>query len=145
MNLYLQKLRAISGKPTVQVLPKVPKGAYGSFGSDRTTRIPENAPANAAPALPDLLRQHTGFSGVDWAGLALIDAQQSSLWIVQRPDGLLTVLATVEPIPKPISYAAAWPARFTSPEPADDTASAAKIAQAVVKKIRQDCQGSTAK
>lgn len=46
MNLYLQKLRAISENAPVRALPKVPKGAYGSFGSARTTRIPEIEAAN---------------------------------------------------------------------------------------------------
>jgi hypothetical protein len=98
----------------------------------------------AAQTLPELLAQHGGFPGIDWQGLVLIDAQASALWIVQRPDGLLTTLATVEPISKPLSYRQAWPARFTTPEP-DDPAPAAKITQAVIKKIRQDCRGSASK
>jgi hypothetical protein len=76
---------------------------------------------------------------VDWPGLALIDAQESDLWIVQRPDGLLTALATVEPIPKPSSYRQAWPARFTTPEPQDDAAPAVHAAQAVIERARQSC------
>ncbi|CQR29269.1 hypothetical protein [Thiomonas arsenitoxydans] len=38
-NIYLDRLRSISGKPPVQELSKVSKGAFGSFGSARTTRI----------------------------------------------------------------------------------------------------------
>jgi hypothetical protein len=68
----------------------------------------------------ELLARHGGFSGVDWPGLSLIDAQESALWIVQRPDGLLTVLATVDPIPRPTSYRQAWAAKFLTPEPTDD-------------------------
>jgi hypothetical protein len=86
----------------------------------------------ATPDLPSLLRQHGGFPGIDWQGLALIDAEPSSLWVVQRPDGLLTVLATVGPIRKPQSYRQAWPARFTSPEPTDDTEPAAPAARAAI-------------
>lgn len=89
--------------------------------------------------LTGLLAQHGGFPGIDWHGLALTDAQESSLWIVQRPDGLLTVLATVEPIPKPSSYRQAWPARFTTPEPQDDAAPAVHAAQAVIERARQSC------
>jgi hypothetical protein len=51
---------------------------------------------------------------------------------VQRPDGLLTVLATVGPIHKPLSYPQAWPARFTTPEPTDDTEPAAPAARAAI-------------
>ena len=90
--------------------------------------------------LTGLLAQHGGFPGIDWHGLALIDAEKSSLWIVQRPDGRLTTLATVEPIPKPRSYRNAWPARFTSPEPMEDAApAAAQAAQTAIEKARQSC------
>jgi hypothetical protein len=136
-NIYLERLRALSGKPMVQEPTKPTKGhaihgmpavqeptkptkeAYVGFVGCRTTGIAEN---ETTPALPDLLRQHGGFPGVDWPGLSLTDAQESALWIVQRPDGLLTVLATVEPISRPLSYRQAWPARFTTPESADDFA-----------------------
>ena len=99
------------------------------------------AGGGARQLLPDLLRQHGGFPGIDWQGLALIDATTSALWIVQRPDGLLTVLATVDPIAKPRSYAAAWPARFTTPEPADDCAPAAPAAHEAINRARHctDC------
>ncbi|WP_156052538.1 hypothetical protein [Thiomonas sp. CB2] len=91
-------------------------------------------------ALADLLARHGGYHGIDWQGLALIDAEKSALWIVQRPDGLLTTLATVDPIPKPRSYRNAWPARFTGPEPADDAApAAAQAAQTAIGKARQSC------
>jgi hypothetical protein len=129
-NIYLDRLRAISGTPVVQELPKVSKAAFGSFGSAHTSRIPEN---EATHKLSALLRQHGGFAGVDWHGIDLIDAEHSSLWVVQRPDGLLTVLATVDPISKPLSYAAAWPSGFTSPEPAD----AAPVARAVINRARK--------
>jgi hypothetical protein len=90
------------------------------------------APEATQNGLDDLLAQHGGYSGVDWSQIALISASTSALWVVQRPDGLLTVLATVEPIPMPRSYAAAWPARFTSPEPTDDTEPAAPAARAAI-------------
>jgi hypothetical protein len=115
-NVYLEKLRSISGMPPVRELPKLSKGAFGSFGSTATTRILENE-ATPDLHLHELLAQYGGFAGVDWQGLALTDAEKSALWIVQRPDGLLTVLATVGPIQRPKSYRQAWPARFTSPEP----------------------------
>ena len=88
-------------------------------------------------ALADLLARHGGYHGIDWAGLALSDATQSGLWIVQRPDGLLTTLATVEPISKPLSYRQAWPARFTSPEPIEDVG--VQAAQTAIEKARQSC------
>lgn len=92
------------------------------------------------PGIADLLALHGGFDGVDWPGLALTDSQESNLWIVQRPDGLLTVLCTVAPIPKPTSYRQAWPAKFTSPEPAEDAAApAVQAAQAVIEIARQSC------
>ena len=91
------------------------------------------------PGIADLLALHGGFDGVDWPGLALTNEQESRLWIVQRPDGLLTVLAAVKPIPKPLSYRQAWPARFTSPEPADVAAPAVHAAQQAVEKARQCC------
>lgn len=116
-NIYLDRLRAISGTPVVQELPKVSNAAFGSFGSAHTSRIPEN---EAPHELSALLRQHGGFPGVDWKGLALTDAEQSALWIVQRLDGLLTTLATVDLIPRPRSYRQAWPARFLKPEPTTD-------------------------
>ena len=97
------------------------------------------APEATQNGLADLLAQHGGFPGIDWAGLALIDAAQSDLWIVQRPDGLLTLLATVRPISKPLSYRQAWPARFTSPEPVEDTAPAAEAAQAAIERACQVC------
>ncbi len=152
-NIYLERLRALSGKPVVreptkptkghaihgmpavQEPTKPTKGAYVGFVGPHTTRIPENEATPALPATPDLpslLRQHGGFPGIDWQGLALIDAEPSSLWVVQRPDGLLTVLATVGPIRKPQSYRQAWPARFTSPEPTDDTEPAAPAARAAI-------------
>lgn len=150
-NIYLERLRALSGKPmvqeptkptkghaihgmsAVQEPTKPTKGAYVGFVGCRTTGIAEN---ETTPALPDLLRQHGGFPGIDWSGLSLIDAQESApqesaLWIVQRPDGLLTVLATVDPIGRPLSYRNAWPARFTSPEP-DGAATALAAAQALI-------------
>lgn len=88
------------------------------------------------PDLPDLLALHGGEHRVNWQDVALTDAQESALWVVQRPDGLLTVLATAKPISKPISYAAAWPARFTSPEPEDGTSAAAPAAQALIERAR---------
>lgn len=93
------------------------------------------------PGIADLLALHGGFDGVDWPGLALTDSQESNLWIVQRPDGLLTVLCTVAPIPKPTSYRQAWPARFTTPEPADDCAPAAPAAHEAINRARHctDC------
>ena len=98
------------------------------------------AEGRARELLPDLLAQHGGFPGIDWQRLALIDATTSALWIVQRPDGLLTVLATVDPIRKPLSYRQAWPAKFTGPEPADDAApAAAQAAQTAIEKARQSC------
>ena len=56
-NVYLEKLRSISGKPPVRELPKLPKGAYDSFGSTATSRIPENGAANDAAGrqLPGVL------------------------------------------------------------------------------------------
>ena len=90
--------------------------------------------------LTGLLARHGGFPGIDWHGTALIEAEKSALWIVQRPDGRLTTLATVDPIPKPRSYRNAWPARFTGPEPADDAApAAAQAAQTAIEKARQSC------
>jgi len=97
------------------------------------------AAQNDALDLQSLLAQHGGFPGIDWAGLALIDAAMSALWVVQRPDGQLTLLATVKPISKPASYAAAWPARFTSPEPVEDTAPAVEAAQAAIERACQIC------
>ena len=132
-----QKGDAISGKPIVHELQKPQKGASCSFCSATTSENLKNRP----PALPGLLALHSGFPGIDWPGLALTGAQESALWVVQRPDGLLTVLATVEPIPRPLSYPNAWPARFTTPEPADDCAPAAPAAHEAIARARHctDC------
>ncbi len=67
-NVYLEKLRSISGKPLVRELPKLPKlpkGAYDSFGSTATTRIPENGAANDA---------HTATAGRPLPGMLHIAA-----------------------------------------------------------------------
>ncbi len=91
-------------------------------------------------ALADLLAQHGGFSGVDWASLALIDAEKSALWIVQRPDGKLTTLHTTAPIHAPTSYSRSWPARWTTPEPLDEVpAPAAQAADQIINRARQMC------
>jgi hypothetical protein len=52
-NVYLEKLRSISGMPPVRELPKLPKGAYDSFDSTATTRIPENRGATDAHNLDE--------------------------------------------------------------------------------------------
>ncbi len=122
--------------PAVQEPTKPTKGAYVGFVGPHTIRIAEN---EVSPVLRSLLAQHGSFPGIDWHGLALIDAEKSSLWIVQRPDGRLTTLATVEPIPKPRSYRNAWPAQFTTPEPVEDAAPAAAQAAQAVQKARQSC------
>ncbi len=139
MNPYLARLHAKTGDSLVQEAQKLQKAPFCTFCSSRTNENPKIEAAND-PGLADLLAQFGGFSGVDWAGLELIDAATSSLWIVQRPDGLLTVLATVEPIPQPMSYRRAWPARWTSPEPLDEVQEPAAAAAAqVVQKARQAC------
>jgi hypothetical protein len=97
------------------------------------------APEATQNDLADLLAQHGGYSGVDWSQIALIDASTSTLWVVQRPDGQLTLLATAKPISKPLSYRQAWPARFVSPEPIEASAPAAEAAQATIEKARQVC------
>jgi len=89
------------------------------------------------PRLAERLALHGGFPGIRWHELALVDAQESSLWVVVLPDGRLSTLATVEPIPRPISYAAAWPARFTSPEPTDETTPATEVATQAIERVRK--------
>jgi hypothetical protein len=95
------------------------------------------------PRLAERLALHGGFPGIRWHELALIDAQESSLWVVVLPDGRLSTLATVEPIPRPMSYAAAWPARFTSPEPPDETAPAAEVATHAIERIKTVAESIT--
>lgn len=93
--------------------------------------------AGIDPRIARLLAAHGGDAGVQWHELALIDDAASKLWIVQRPsDGRLTVLATVESIPKPRSYPAAWAARWATSEPTDDAAPAAAEAARVVQRAR---------
>ncbi|MDE2267799.1 MAG: hypothetical protein KGL33_02110 [Betaproteobacteria bacterium] len=120
-----------------------PVASVATVARGGATQIaPANDAAQIAPRLADLLAQHGGYHAIDWAGLALTDAQKSSLWIVQRPDGVLTTLATVEPIQKPLSYRQAWPARFTSAEPVEDApAPAAEAAAQIVQTARQICWG----
>ncbi|WP_288126683.1 hypothetical protein [Thiomonas sp.] len=98
-NVYLEKLRSISGKPTVREPPKLPKGAYDSFGSTATTRIPENGAANDTHDLDiaELLARHGDASagGVDWAPCRLLsDAQASRRWLVVTPLGCTTLTCT---------------------------------------------------
>ncbi len=143
MNPYLARLHAKTEVSLVQEVPKLSKGAFGSFDSTRTN---ENQKIEAAndPGLADLLHRYGGFDAVDWGGLALTTATASSLWVVQRPDGLLTVLATVEPIERPQSYRMAWPARWTTPELLDEVPEPAAAAAAqVVQKARQTCTSCT--
>ena len=124
-------VRRIWGDPPLANAANAANAELYSQNSQHSQPIPQSI-----PSLPELLAQHGGFPGIDWHGLALTDATTSALWIVQRPDGLLTVLALVAPITKPMSYAHAWPARFTSPEP-DDAAPALSAAQTVIARARE--------
>ncbi len=90
--------------------------------------------------LADLLALHSGYDGVNWARVALTDAEKSALWVVQRPDGKLTVLHVTQPIPRPASYPRAWPARWTTPEPLDEVPEpAAQAAGQIIRRARQSC------
>lgn len=106
-----------------------------------------DALTGAAWPLPDRLRNLLALHGaeprVNWGEVALIDAVQSALWVVQRPAGGLTLLATVAPISKPVSYAAAWPAQFLSPEPTEATPAAQIEAQHAIAVARAHCTGCT--
>jgi hypothetical protein len=124
-------VRRIWGDPPLANAANAANAECYSQDSQHSQPIPQSI-----PTLSDLLAQHGGFPGIDWPGLSLTDAQESALWIVQRPDGLLTVLATVAPIYKPLSYQQAWPARFTRPEP-DDAAPALAAAQALIARARE--------
>lgn len=57
--------------------------------------------------------------GVDWSAWRLTSATSSPTWAVATGRGL-TLLCTVEPIPKPRSYAQAWPVERIAPWPDDD-------------------------
>jgi len=115
----------------------------GNFRAPVATVATVAAPEATQNGLADLLALHGGYSGVDWSQIALIDEEMSDLWVVQRPDGLLTVLATVEPIPKPQSYRQAWAARFTTPEPIEASAPAVEAAKAAIERACQICWDCT--
>ena len=76
------------------------------------------AAANEAPNIEALLAVHGDGSagGVDWSAWKLTTATSSPAWAVVNPQGL-TLLLTVEPIPKPRSYALAWPVERIAPWP----------------------------
>ncbi len=77
------------------------------------------APANdAADDLAALLAAHGDGSagGVDWSAWNLTTATSSPAWAVVNPQGL-TLLLTAQPIPKPRSYAQAWPVERVAPWP----------------------------
>lgn len=118
--------------------------SVASVASGQATQKPpaNDASSGIAPRLADLLKEHGGYPGVRWHELALIDTEQSDLWIVQRPDGLLTVLATVEPIGRPQSYPQAWPARWRRPKPPDATDATSVQAKALIERVRWcwDCR-----
>ena len=74
--------------------------------------------ANEADDLAALLAAHGDGSaqGVDWAAWRLTTATSSATWAVVNPRGL-TLLFTVQPIPKPRSYLDAWPVERIAPWP----------------------------
>jgi hypothetical protein len=54
--------------------------------------------------------------GVDWSAWRLTTATSSATWAVVAARGL-TLLLTAQPIPKPRSYAQAWPVERIAPWP----------------------------
>lgn len=68
--------------------------------------------------LAGLLAAHGDGSaqGVDWSAWRLTTATSSPAWAVATARGL-TLLCTVEPIPKPRSYPEAWPVEPVAPLP----------------------------
>ena len=74
------------------------------------------APANDADDLAALLAAHGDGSaqGVNWPAWRLTTATSSPTWAVATARGL-TLLCTVEPIPKPRSYPEAWPVERIAP------------------------------
>ncbi|WP_031405381.1 hypothetical protein [Thiomonas sp. FB-Cd] len=75
-------------------------------------------PANNGDDLAALLAAHGDGSaqGVDWSAWRLTTATSSATWAVVTARGL-TLLLTVAPIPKPRSYAQAWPVERAAPWP----------------------------
>ena len=95
------------------------------------------APANDADDLAALLAAHGDGSagGVDWPAWKLTTATSSPAWAVVTPRGL-TLLFTVEAIPKPRSYAQAWPVERIAPDVEDDAEEFAERAAI----IEEGCQ-----
>lgn len=120
MNPYLEALRAKkTGMPVRGELTKPTKPPFGSFGS-----LPPggNREIHASDAdLAELLAAHGDGSaqGVDWSAWRLTTATSSATWAVANARGL-TLLRAVEPIPKPRSYAQAWPVERVAPDVEDD-------------------------
>lgn len=78
--------------------------------------------------------------GVDWSAWRLTTATSSATWAVVNPRGL-TLLFTVEPIPKPRSYPLAWPVERIAPWPdvegnAEEFAEDAGIIEAAAQLMR---------
>lgn len=119
----LAKWKPIIAQRKADILPLIGAGDVERPQAQRffcTTEQGINITEATEITLPALLARFRGYPSVDWQGLALIEASTSALWVVQRPDGILTTLRTVEPIGKPQSYRQAWPARFTTPDPVDE-------------------------
>ena len=136
-NVYLDKLRSISGKPTVREPTKPTKGAYVGFVGAATTRIPENGAANEPHDLDEaqaeraairefdagiprdvaeLLARHGDASagGVDWTLHRLVtDVQSSRRWLVVTSLGCTTLTITAPTtraeVMKSLRYSAALP------------------------------------
>ena len=118
MNPYLEALRAKKTGMSIRgELTKPPKPPFVSFGSLPPTRIPEIEASND-PDLAELLTAHGDGSarGVDWSAWRLTTATSSATWAVVAARGL-TLLFAAQPIPKPRSYAQAWPVERVAPWP----------------------------
>ena len=100
----------------------------------------------ATPTLDALLAAHGDGSaaGVDWSAWRLTTATSSPAWAVVTPRGL-TLLLTVDAIPKPRSYAQAWPVERIAPWPdveddAEDFAERAAILEYDAGMARADAE-----
>lgn len=117
--------RPVGTPGTPGVLAGVPAQTRINTGSATRdtwdTAKAQNAANETGPTIDALLARHGDASagGVQWSAWTVTSATTSDSWLVLTPSGL-TLLRTAAPVPKPRSYAQAWPVERIAPWSDDD-------------------------